>query len=462
MVEFFQTNREIVFFIYGQAFFILGIAVALRSRQRSQIAFAKHLWLLAAFGIVHGVYEWGIIFIPIQQTYLTPDAINFLRLVELLLETLSFFALFQFGVELIAPRWRLAPTALWLIWGGGILALHFFVKPEFTQFRNIGDALARYLLGAPGAALAAWGLHQQARQATQMALPRIARYFDIAALAFAAYALVASVVPRSDFFPASIWNYDFLLATIGVPAAIFRALCGIVIAYAIIRGLDIFDIEAERQLEDATRTRAIAADRERIGRELHDGIIQSLYAAGLTLEDAALTIDEDAARARQKIAGAIDALNRTIHDIRAYILNLRAEATPSDWTTRLADLVRLFRVQTLINAELKIEGAPRDGLDKTRCSELLAIVREALINARKHARASHVEIRVAYRPTELELAVSDNGVGFAPETSLRDLGARQGLRNMRERANLIGGRLEIDSALGRGATIRVIVPCGKD
>ena len=106
--------------------------------------------------------------------------------------------------------------------------------------------------------------------------------------------------------------------------------------------------------------------------------------------------------------------------------------------------------------------APRKSLDKTRCSELLAIVREALINARKHARASHVEIRVRYHPTELELAVSDNGVGFAPETMLRDLGARQGLRNMRERAHLIGGRLEIDSALGRGATIRVLVPCDKD
>ena len=116
MVEFFQTNREIVFFIYGQAFFTLGLAVALRSRQRSQIAFAKHLWLLAAFGIVHGVYEWGIIFIPIQQTYLAPDTINLLRLIELLLETLSFFALFQFGVELTAPRLRLAPTALLLIW----------------------------------------------------------------------------------------------------------------------------------------------------------------------------------------------------------------------------------------------------------------------------------------------------------------------------------------------------------
>jgi len=462
VVEFFQSNREIVFFIYGQAFFILGLAVALRSRQRSQIAFAKHLWLLAAFGIVHGVYEWGIIFIPIQQTYLAPDTINLLRLIELLLETLSFFALFQFGVELTAPRLRLAPTALLLIWCAALLALQIFVQPDLTRFRIIGDTLARYLLGAPGAALAAWGLHRQARQAAQIASPRIARYFEIAALAFALYALVASVVPRSDFFPASIWNYDVLLATIGVPAAIFRAACGIVIAAAIIRGLDIFDVETERQLDDAARTRAVAADRERIGRELHDGIIQSLYGAGLTLEDAALTIDEDAARARQKIASAIDALNRTIRDIRAYILDLRAEATPTDWTTRLADIVRLFRVQTLIDAELKIEGAPRKSLDKTRCSELLAIVREALINARKHARASHVEIRVRYHPTELELAVSDNGVGFAPETMLRDLGARQGLRNMRERAHLIGGRLEIDSALGRGATIRVLVPCDKD
>jgi signal transduction histidine kinase len=467
MVDFFQTNRTIVFFVYGQAFFVLGLAVALQSRKHSQIALAKHLWWLAAFGLVHGIYEWAAVFIPIQETYLSTDAVNLLRLLQLALEAISFFALFQFGVELIvleshSPRLRFAPTVLLAIWFAAILILQTSGAPTFVEFRNIADAFARYFLGVPGAMVAAIGLWQQARAVIQMELPRIARYFRGAAIVFAAYALAASVAPRSNFFPAVFLNYDLLLTTIGVPAAIFRAGCGILIAYLIIRGLEIFDVEAERRLEDALQARAVASDRERIGRELHDGIIQSLYGAGLTLEDAALTIDEDAPRAKQKIAGAIDVLNRTIRDIRAYIVNLRSEVKPMDWPSRLADLVRLFRLQTLINTELKIDGEPRDGLDGTQCSEMLAIAREALINARKHARASRVEVKVIYRPTELELAIADNGSGFALDAHRNKNGEHQGIRNMQERAHLIGGKLEIASTVGRGTTVRLIVPCGKD
>lgn len=465
MVDFFQTNRTIVFFVYGQAFFVLGLAVALQSRKHSQIALAKHLGWLAVFGVVHGVYEWAAVFIPIQETYLSVDAVNLLRLLQLALEAISFFALFQFGVELIALQarksLRFVPTILFGVWLAAIIALQMLGNLSFTEFRNIGDAFARYLIGVPGAMVAAIGLWQQARAVNQMDLARIARYFRGAAIAFAAYALAAFVAPRGNFFPASFFNYDLLLTTIGVPAAIFRAACGIAIAYLIIRGLEIFDVEAERRLEDALQARAVASDRERIGRELHDGIIQSLYGAGLTLEDAALTIDEDAARAKQKIASVIDALNRTIRDIRAYIVNLRSEVKPMDWQSRLADLVRLFRLQTLINTELKIDGAPRDGLDGTQCSEMLAIAREALINARKHARASRVEVKVIYRPTELELAIADNGNGFAPDAKRNANGEHQGIRNMQERARLIGGKLEIDAAAGRGTTVRLIVPCGR-
>ncbi len=467
MVEFFQTNREIVFFIYGQAFFILGLAAALQSRKRSQIALAKHLWLLAAFGIVHGIYEWGAVFIPIQQTYLMPDAIDWLRLAQLTLETASFWALFQFGIELLALGWRdqrvrALPTLALGLWLAVIVIMRPDTDTSFPEFRNLADALARYWLGVPGAAMAAWGLGQQARQVSRMNLPRIARYFRGAAFGFAAYALAAAIVPRSDFFPASVFNYDWLLATVGIPAAIFRAICGILIAYLIIRGLEIFEIEAERQLEDAAQARAVSADRERIGRELHDGIIQALYAAGLTLEDAMLTVEQDASRAKKKIADTIDALNRAIRDIRAYIINLRAEASPTDWTIRLEDLVRLFRLQTLIHAEMKVEGASRDGLDSAACNEMIAIVREALSNIRRHARASRVEVQVRYHPTELELAIADNGNGFAPEPGPHASRDRQGLRNMRERAASIGGRLEIASMAGQGTTIRLIVPCAKD
>lgn len=467
MVDFFQTNRTIVFFVYGQAFFILGLAVALQSRKHSQIALAKHLGLLAAFGLLHGVYEWAAVFIPIQEGYLSTEAVNFLRLLQLALEAISFWVLFQFGVGLITLdsrvlRMRFLPTILFSMWLVAMIGFQIRAVPTFADLRNIADALARYLLGVPGAAFAAMGLWRQARAVSLMDAANITRYFRGAAIAFAAYALAASVAPQSGFFLAVVWNYDFFLNTIGIPAAIFRAGCGILIAYLIIRGLEIFDVEAERRLEDALQARAVASDRERIGRELHDGIIQSLYGAGLTLEDASLTIDEDAARAKQKIAGVIGSLNQTIYDIRAFIVNLRSQVDPIDWPSQLGDMVHLFRLQTLIHADLKIEGVARSGLDGEKCAEILAIAREALINTRKHARATRVLITVRYLPAELQLDIADNGSGFV-FGARRDMpGEHQGIRNMQTRARLIGGHLEIDSADGRGTMVRLTVPCAED
>ncbi len=466
MVEFFQTNRDIVFFVYGLAFFVLGLAVALQSRRHSRIALARHLWLLATFGIVHGVYEWGAVFIPIQQTYSDLAAVNILYLIRLALETVSFFALFQFGVELLAegPRaryLRFLPIVLLGLWGAAISIIWAMGDLPFAAWRDIGDIFARYLLGMPGASFAAVGLGHQARQVNRMDLPRIARYFRGAAWVFAAYALSSAVVPRADFFPASALNYDFLLQTIGVPAAIFRAACGTLIAYLIIRGMEIFDVETDRLLEEAAQARAVAEDRERIGRELHDSIIQSLYAAGLTLEDAALTIDEDAARAKVRVNEVIHALDRTIRDIRTYILDLRHARESGDWETDLEELIRAFRLQTLVDADFLVEGDAfplANGAGK----QILTIAREALTNVAKHARATRVRARLVYQSAHIELEISDNGIGFAWEEilSVAEPGEHQGLRNMQERAELIGARLSIESAPQRGTTVRLILRNG--
>ncbi|MBI5301594.1 MAG: sensor histidine kinase [Chloroflexi bacterium] len=457
MGEFFQLNREIVFFIYGQAFFVLGLAVALQSFKHSEIALARHLGLLALFGIVHGVYEWGAVFIPIQRAYLSPDGINALRLVRLLLEAISFFALFQFGVALSMPSARAAPLGLFTLWalvGAGAL----IVAPmDWTESFDLGDILARYLLGVPGAFAAAWGLNLQARQAQRMNLARIARYFRGAAFAFAGYGFLCAITPRANFFPASVLNYDLFNQNLGVSAAVFRALCGISIAYLIIRGLEIFSVETEHQLEEAAQTRAVSADRERIGRELHDGIIQALYGAGLMLEDAALSLDGHAPPAKEKINHVIGMLNQTIRDLRSYILDLRRETGATDCAADLGELARAFRLQTLVDAELRVIGTRRDELTTAQKKEMLAIAREALINVAKHARATRVNITLTYLPDAVELQIADNGVGWQTKPSPAP-GQGQGLTNMRERAELIGAQLAIQAEPNQGTIVRVTAP----
>ena len=466
MADFFQTNRVIVFFVYGEAFFVLGLAAALQSRRRSQIGLAKHLWLLAIFGIVHGIYEWGAVFIPIQQTYVADSVINLLHVAQLALETVSFLALFQFGGNLIAPAsrrlgWlRFIPSILLPVCAAAVFILHALTGGTFAEFLDTGDAMARYILAVPGAAAAAWGLWRQAEQVNRMELPRIANYFRGAAYAFSVYAATCAIVPRGDFFPASVLNYTAVLAAIGIPVAIFRAACGILIAYLIIRGLEIFNVETDRLLEEAAQARAVSADRERIGRELHDGIIQSLYAAGLTLEDASLTIEEDAPRARSRIDEVIRALNRTIRDIRTFILDLRRESDSGDWMADLGELVRAFRLQTLIDIEFRVKGAPQSPLSVEEGKEIVGIAREAMTNVARHARATRVNVRLTCHSDAMELEIADNGIGFSRngDEAAPTAGEHQGLSNMLARANLIGGELTIDSAPQRGTVVRLALP----
>jgi hypothetical protein len=111
LIELFETNRIIVLSVYGQVFFVLGLAIALQSRKRSTLPLARTLPWLAGFGIVHAFVEWGYLFVPIQSVFLPGPLIELLLVVQLALKALSFALLLQFGAELLLsmPRsaaWR--------------------------------------------------------------------------------------------------------------------------------------------------------------------------------------------------------------------------------------------------------------------------------------------------------------------------------------------------------------------
>ena len=107
--EWFLANRSLILFTYGQVFFILGLAIILQSRKRSRLSLARNLPWLAGFGILHGFNEWGDLFIPIQQQFLSPPILDLLESFQLILLAVSFACLFQFGIELLRPfpkRWQ--------------------------------------------------------------------------------------------------------------------------------------------------------------------------------------------------------------------------------------------------------------------------------------------------------------------------------------------------------------------
>jgi len=130
-------------------------------------------------------------------------------------------------------------------------------------------------------------------------------------------------------------------------------------AFFIVRSLDIFEIETDRLIADMEQERILAVDRERIGRELHDGVIQNIYSAGLVLEDADHLIVEDPGLARQRVHSVMGTLNQTIDEIRGYILDLR---TPPlcELQAGLRSLVRDLRLDTMLEVDYQItEQCPR-------------------------------------------------------------------------------------------------------
>ena len=211
------------------------------------------------------------------------------------------------------------------------------------------------------------------------------------------------------------------------------------------------------RLYQQVRRLAVLEERERIGMDLHDGIIQSIYAVGLTLEHSSLLLEDDPDAAKARLRYAIDTMNQTIRDIRNYIMDLRPQRMKAhDLGESMRQLVREFRANTLVEVTLEMDPHVEDVLDEGTSTALFHIAQEALANAAKHATASELKVKIRRLEYNVSLEVCDDGVGFNPEQSDRLLG--HGLSNMNLRAQAVGGSLEVESQAMQGTTVRAVFP----
>lgn len=216
----------------------------------------------------------------------------------------------------------------------------------------------------------------------------------------------------------------------------------------------------ERRRGDEERERLLAEreterERQRIGMDLHDGIIQSIYAVGLNLEEAAVDVREDPDAVQARIDKAIEQLNDTIRDIRSYIFELRPTRFSGDLSESLQALVQEFRVNSLVDVTLTVD-ADAGSVSGEQATALFHIAQEALNNVRKHARATAVTVRLGREDGGICLEVRDNGAGFDPSVERAD--GHRGLRNIASRARAAGATLRVESKPGEGTLVRVQAP----
>ncbi len=203
---------------------------------------------------------------------------------------------------------------------------------------------------------------------------------------------------------------------------------------------------------------SVVEERQRIGMDLHDGIIQSIYAVGLNLEFVQAQIGDgelDAAQAH--LQQAMEALNATTRDIRAYILDLRPSRFQGDnLMIGLERLLAEFKANTLMAVTFTAQAKADARLTPDARLALFHITQEALSNAVKHSRASGVDVRLALEADTVVLSVRDNGQGLVEAQVERRTG--HGLDNMRERAQTVGGTLTIRPDAAGGTEVHMAVP----
>lgn len=200
---------------------------------------------------------------------------------------------------------------------------------------------------------------------------------------------------------------------------------------------------------------AILEERTRIGMDLHDGVIQSIYAVGLTLESARLTLPPDADESMALLDAAVAGLNEAIRDIRNFILDLRPRRFPGDVKQGLMQLVREFQANTMVPVDLQIAEEARE-MPLPAARALFLTTQEALANVARHARANHVEVRLMYSDNVASLLVKDDGRGFDLKNEALQVG--HGLANMQARAEGLGGSFDLASAPGQGTSIKLVIP----
>ncbi|HET6597984.1 MAG TPA: GAF domain-containing sensor histidine kinase [Anaerolineales bacterium] len=198
-------------------------------------------------------------------------------------------------------------------------------------------------------------------------------------------------------------------------------------------------------------------ERDRFGMDLHDGVIQSIYGIGLMLEEAHDRFETDAEGGKDLVSQAVEGLRRTIHDIRNYILDLRPERFQGrDLREGLAELAREVRAHSFLSIDIQVATEDLPRLSPEQTVEILHIIREALTNVRKHARASQVDIHIGSRSDALLLTIADNGIGL--DLGLIDKGAGHGLHNMQERAQALGGKLSFTNPESGGTSVQLEIP----
>lgn len=476
IAAFFMQKIVYVYFVYGLAFFAMGLVVLLESGRTSEFRFARALLPLALFGFLHAAHEWFEMFqiFAAHESGSVAGAVEeFFRIASLVG---SFLLLLNFGARLLpgaeehprASTWQ--TLAMGGIWALAVGFVYWRYRPGITELLVSADVLARYSLAIPGSILAAWALLRERRDFHARGMSRYGQSLLWAALAFLIYGVIGQFFTRpSLIFPSQTINTALFLRTFGVPIQLLRGIAASVIVITLGSALRAFELESRLRLAWANKARIEAqaaalqaqerranevealnvqlratagelstmyqvvqereaqlerlvrqlvnaqeGERKRIAQELHDETGQKLtaLAMGLAAIDQQVT-NGDTGRATKLVRNLRDLNDEAITELRRIMADLRP--------AQLDDLGLVPALRWYVGQyqgrypDLQISfSAERleQRLPPQHETVLFRAAQEALTNVARHAQAKRVTVALTQTPEAVRLEVADDGIGF--------------------------------------------------
>jgi len=472
---FLAKNLDIIFFIYGLSFFAMGIAIFLQPRHKSAFKLAAIIWILGVFGLIHGINEWLDMFTIIRGSQL-----HMWELTRAVVLTVSYIFLFGFGIRIFYMDLDKVFFKKWiiLIISVFVFALIFALKQEHTLW-------PRYFLCFPGGILTALGFILYYRNNAEALKPfRVRKYFFIAAFSIGIYSVFGGlIVPRADFFPASVINNTSFLNLVGVPVQFFRALCAIMLAWACWHILGIFNREiihklkadleeltaAKEKLVRAESLAALGRFSGIIGHEFKNELCvmkNTVYFLRLKLQDKDEKIKQHLGILEQEIANT----ERLIDNITTFARNKIPQFKPVDLEGLLSRSIKKLQIPDTIEVATKIEkGLAPVQADEIQLScvfnniilnSLQAMTKKGRLTVKTISSAGRVDI--VFEDTGSGIGEEDKKMLFNPFFSTKSRGMGLGLAISKIIIEAHNGAIELASTIGKGTSVTISLPRGED
>lgn len=409
----------------------------------------RHFSALGWFGITHGIVEWYTLILRFLVPRPPPSA-SFLLLG---LTAVSFGLLMQFGTGLTFRYHRASGALRWIPLIVVLVFVIFFASAmhpnsSLSDMKTELTAAIRLGLAFPATLLVAAGLHGSSKHFAQLQGFRVSRRLNVLAIVFTVYGILTGLIVNSDAF----------FALTGIPVELLRGATAIAMA-GVFAGIA-EDIRRTRAKQaEATRQREfLRNEKERINRELHDRVIQALFAAGLHLDQAAesacLVHESDQIKNVRRFLGT------TIQDIRRFIEdNGSSSITTEQLITLLSERCGVLHTMFGIDISFSVKEIDRsrgaERVDKwiSDPESIASILTEAISNACRHGNVQNIDCVLMIQNSSLELHIKDDGSGFNLDTTIHG----NGIPSMRFRAAQLDGTLTINPSVA-GTRIVLAIP----